>query len=162
MILIALGSNVSSLWGPPRSTLERTIGSLDSGGCRLIKASSLFETAPFGKTDQPNFVNAVVRIACEMTPEALLEQLQRLERLAGRVHSEKWGPRPLDLDIIDFDGLIRQEPPPVLPHPGIPQRPFVLAPIAEVAPRWRHPILRKTAAQMLEQLKGQSEGAILG
>jgi 2-amino-4-hydroxy-6-hydroxymethyldihydropteridine diphosphokinase len=96
-----------------------------------------------------------------MTPEALLERLQRLERLAGRVHSEKWGPRPLDLDIIDFDGLIRQEPP-VLPHPGIPQRPFVLAPITEIAPRWRHPILRKTAAQMLEQLKGQSEGAILG
>jgi 2-amino-4-hydroxy-6-hydroxymethyldihydropteridine diphosphokinase len=162
MKLIALGSNVSGSWGPPRTTLERAISSFDSGGCRLIRASSLFETAPFGKTDQPNFVNAVVRVACETTPEALLERLQRLERLAGRVHSEKWGPRPLDLDIIDFDGLIREEPPPVLPHPGIPQRPFVLAPIAEIAPRWRHPTLGRTAAQMLARLKGQSEGAILG
>lgn len=96
-----------------------------------------------------------------MTPETLLERLQQIESLAGRVAGEKWGPRALDLDIIDYSGVIRKRPPPVLPHAGIPQRPFVLAPIAEIAPRWRHPILDKTAAQLLKELRGQSEGAIL-
>jgi 2-amino-4-hydroxy-6-hydroxymethyldihydropteridine diphosphokinase len=127
----------------------------------LVKASSLYETSPLGKTDQPNFINAVARIETAMTPEALLGHLQQMELLAGRVRGERWGPRALDLDIADYDGAIRKRPPPVLPHPAIAQRPFVLAPIAEIAPRWRHPILRKTAAQLLKELRGQSEGAIL-
>jgi 2-amino-4-hydroxy-6-hydroxymethyldihydropteridine diphosphokinase len=160
MILIALGSNISGLWGSPRSAIRKAIRYLDSQGCRLIRASSLYETSPLGKTDQPNFINAVARIETAMTPEILLERLQQIESLAGRVAGEKWGPRVLDLDIIDYNGAIRKRPP-VLPHAGIPQRPFVLAPIAEIAPRWRHPILDKTAAQLLKELRGQSEGAIL-
>jgi 2-amino-4-hydroxy-6-hydroxymethyldihydropteridine diphosphokinase len=162
MILISLGSNVTGPWGPPRSTIEKALRYLNSHGCRLIKASSLFETTPFGKTDQRDFINAVARVETELTPEALLERLHHLETLAGRIRGERWGPRQLDLDIIDYHGTVRERPPPVLPHPGVPLRPFVLAPIAEIAPRWRHPILRKTAGQLLEQLKGQSEGAIIG
>jgi 2-amino-4-hydroxy-6-hydroxymethyldihydropteridine diphosphokinase len=161
MILIALGSNMSGSWGSPRSAIRKAIGHLDSRGCRLIRASSLYETSPLGKTDQPNFINAVARIETAMPAEALLEHLQQIESLAGRIPGEKWGPRALDLDIIDYNGAIRKRPPPVLPHPGLPQRPFVLAPIAEIAPRWRHPVLDKTAARLLKELRGQSEGAIL-
>jgi 2-amino-4-hydroxy-6-hydroxymethyldihydropteridine diphosphokinase len=153
MILIALGSNIDGPWGTPRSTLRKAISRLESRGCRVIKASSLIRTPPFGNTAQPDFVNAVVRLKTRMSPEALLEHLQQMERMAGRVRREKWGPRTLDLDILDYEGIIRGEPPPVLPHPGIPERSFVLVPIAEIAPRWRHPVLRKTAKELLRQLE---------
>ena len=148
-------------WGPPSTVLRRAIRSLDTVGCHLISASSLVRTSPYGKTDQPNFLNAVARIATRMTPEALLDYLQSMEKQAGRSRSERWGPRSLDLDILDFNGIVRDAPSPVLPHPGIPDRPFVLRPIVEIAPRWRHPVLGKTAAQMLERLHAQSEGRIL-
>jgi 2-amino-4-hydroxy-6-hydroxymethyldihydropteridine diphosphokinase len=161
MILIGLGSNLDGLWGPPSSILRRAIGCLDSFGCRLISASAFVRTSPYGKTDQPDFLNAVAWITTRKTPEALLDYLQSIERQAGRRHAERWGPRPLDLDILDFNGIVRDTPPPVLPHPGIPHRPFVLRPIAEIAPRWRHPILGRTAEQMLEPLKAQTEGRIL-
>jgi 2-amino-4-hydroxy-6-hydroxymethyldihydropteridine diphosphokinase len=130
-------------------------------GCRLIGASAFVRTSPYGKTDQPDFLNAVARIATRKTPEALLDYLQSIEKRAGRRHAERWGPRVLDLDILDFNGIVRQTPPPVLPHPGIPYRPFVLRPIMEIAPRWRHPILGTTAAQMLQPLQAQTEGRVL-
>jgi len=161
MILIGLGSNLDGPWGPPSSILRRAIGCLDSSGCCLISASALVRTSPYGKTDQPDFLNAVARITTRKTPEALLDYLQSIETQAGRRPAERWGPRPLDLDILDFNGIVRDTPPPVLPHPGIPHRPFVLRPIMEIAPRWRHPVLGRTAAQMLEPLQAQTEGRVL-
>jgi 2-amino-4-hydroxy-6-hydroxymethyldihydropteridine diphosphokinase len=148
-------------WGQPSTTLRRAIGCLDAAGCRLIRASVFARTSPYGKTDQPDFLNAVARVATRMTPEALLNYLQSIERQAGRRQGERWGPRSLDLDILDFNGIVREAPPPVLPHPGIRHRPFVLRPIMEIAPRWRHPVLGKTAAQMLEPLQAQAEGRVL-
>src|SRR5215211_3014960 len=155
MILIGLGSNLDGPWGPPSSILRRAIGCLDSLGCRLISASAFVRTSPYGKIDQPDFLNAVARIATRMTPEALLDYLQSIERQAGRTRGERWAPRPLDLDILDYNGIVRETPAAGLPHPRIPHRPFVLRPITEIAPRWRHPILGKTAAQMLQPLHAQ-------
>jgi 2-amino-4-hydroxy-6-hydroxymethyldihydropteridine diphosphokinase len=162
MIIIALGSNIDGPWGSPAETVRKALGFLDRQECRLIRASSLVETYPLGRTDQPNFVNAVAQIETAMGPDALLEHLHSIETMSGRRRGEKWGPRVLDLDLIDYHGLVRAEPPPVLPHPGIAERAFVLAPIAEIAPEWRHPVLKQSAAELLADLEGKSEGAILG
>lgn len=157
MILIALGSNLAGPWGTPKQTLNRAISEMQHCFIRVQKISTFFETAPFGVTDQPHFVNAVARIATKLEPESLLEALQSIEDRAGRKRVKRWGPRTLDLDIIDYNGIISDPKPTdlrplALPHPGIEERSFVLAPIAEIAPRWKHPVSGKTAALTLHQL----------
>lgn len=162
MILIALGSNRTGPWGNPRETVTRAIAALNTGGIRLKRASELLVSAPYGRTDQPPFVNAVVEVQTAMPPGMLLSRLHHIERLAGRRRTLRWGPRTLDLDLIDYHGRICPPPcRPVLPHPGIADRIFVLAPIAEIAPRWRHPVNRQTATTMLRWLDPAGEGRVL-
>ncbi|MBM3520243.1 MAG: 2-amino-4-hydroxy-6-hydroxymethyldihydropteridine diphosphokinase [Alphaproteobacteria bacterium] len=159
MILVALGSNRTGPWGNPRQTVLRALAHLDRGGLRLVAASRLMVTEPFGLANQPPFVNAVARILTHLPPEALLRRLHTIERLAGRQRRLRWGPRTLDLDLLDYNGLRRPGPvAPVLPHPGIAERIFVLKPIAEMAPRWRHPQLQRTAAELLRRLDPAGEG----
>ena len=153
MILVALGSNQSGPWGNPRETVERALLQLDRDGMRLIKSSRLIISAPFGKINQPPFVNAVAQVESHLAPEAFLHKLHRIEHAAGRRRASRWGPRTLDLDLIDYRGLIRRQPSRLLlPHPGIADRIFVLKPIAEIAPDWRHPITRESARKMLARL----------
>lgn len=162
MILIALGSNRNGNWGSPRDAVAEALRRLNTGGIRLRRASRLLVSAPFGVTDQPDFVNAVAEVETLLSPEALLLRLHHIERMAGRKRTLRWGPRTLDLDLIDYHGLVRPAPArPVLPHPGITARIFVLAPIAEIAPRWRHPVTRLTAAAMLARLDHAGEGRLL-
>ena len=161
MILVALGSNSSGPWGSPRETVAQALRRLDQRGMALRTASQLLVTAPFGVTDQPDFVNAVAEIESDLSPADLLAHLHDIERQAGRERLLRWGPRTLDLDLIDYHGLIRTAPAPVLPHPGIAERIFVLAPIAEIAPHWRHPETGLTAAEMLAQLDQAGEGRLL-
>lgn len=161
MILIALGSNRESPWGSPRDTVREALRRLNVRGIRLKRASALLVSSPFGVTDQPDFVNAVAEVESCLPPEALLRQLHVIERLAGRRRTLRWGPRTLDLDLLDYHGLVRRGTPPVLPHPGIAERIFVLAPIAEIAPHWRHPETRLTAAAMLKRLDPQGQGRLL-
>lgn len=160
MILVALGSNRSGPWGSPEQTVARALAALDRGGLRLKRASPLLLTTPFGVTAQPPFVNAVAEIATAFPPERLLARLHHIERMAGRRRTLRWGPRTLDLDLIDYHGQIRRAPHrPVLPHPGIAGRIFVLKPLAAIAPRWRHPVTRLGAAAMLRRLDPAGEGA---
>jgi 2-amino-4-hydroxy-6-hydroxymethyldihydropteridine diphosphokinase len=161
MILVALGANSNGPWGTPRDAVAQALHRLNGAGIRMKRASQLLVTAPFGVTDQADFVNAVAELETQLTPDALLARLHVIERLAGRRRTLRWGPRTLDLDLIDYHGLIRSAPPPVLPHPGIAERIFVLAPIAEIAPQWRHPQTKLTAAQMLARLDEQGEGRLL-
>lgn len=161
MILIGIGSNISGNWGTPRATVKKAIAALQQRAGRIVRVSSLIETLPFGNVDQPKFINAVVRIATKLEPESLLHTLHQIERDAGRKRGPKWGPRTLDLDILDYNGLVQAKRPPVLPHPGIAERQFVLNPICEIAPGWRHPVLRMTAARLLRQLGPVREGGIL-
>jgi 2-amino-4-hydroxy-6-hydroxymethyldihydropteridine diphosphokinase len=157
MILIALGSNLSGPWGAPRNAVKRALAEMSRHNIRVRSVSRLLETAPFGVTNQPNFVNAVASVETALAPETLMRALHMIERKAGRVRRKRWGPRTLDLDIIDYHGLVRKPAitsikPLVLPHPGIKERTFVLEPLVEIAPRWRHPVSRELAAVTLRKL----------
>ena len=169
-VIIALGANVAGRYGPPRRALARAMEELCRRGLRLTAASGVWRGAPYGRLHQPPFFNAlVVAAAAGWTPRTLLRLLTDIERRAGRRRGVSWGPRALDLDVIDFAGrVIRpvgmgrlggsparhvwQRRGLVLPHPDMARRAFVLAPLAEAAPHWRHPISARTAAQMLAAL----------
>jgi len=114
--------------------------------------SSVYESEPVGYADQPLFWNMAAEIRCGCGPEALLEALQRIERLVGRRRRFRNGPREIDIDILDFGGQVRASPDPVLPHSELAFRRFALAPLAEIAPRWRHPVTGLTARQMMKTL----------
>jgi len=166
MILIGIGSNVEGPWGPPAANVERALRELDVSPLRLLRASRLLLTSPFGQLDQPDFVNAVAEIATSLPPQALMQRLHDIELSADRRRTLRWGPRTLDLDLLDYDGLVldgseghaSHRGPLKLPHPGIPERPFVLKPIAEIAPRWRHPVSGRTARELLDRLPRTGEG----
>lgn len=158
MILVALGSNIAGPWGNSTETVVRALAELNRDPLKLFVASRLLLTAPFGKPDQPSYVNAVVQIETHLPPHGLLQKLHAIEKKAGRKRAERWGPRTLDLDLIDYNGMVMAEPGLALPHPGIAERIFVLKPIAEIAPNWRHPLTKKSAQDMLIVLKGVSQG----
>lgn len=158
MILIGLGSNITGPWGTPRQSVERALDQLDHGPVSLIASSPLRLTEPFGRKNQPPFVNAVAEIATNLSPDALMRRLHMIEREAGRQRRLRWGPRTLDLDLLDYHGLVRHKRslstrPLVLPHPGISERLFVIEPLVSVAPRWRHPLTKETAAFTLRKLR---------
>jgi 2-amino-4-hydroxy-6-hydroxymethyldihydropteridine diphosphokinase len=163
MILIALGSNLPGPWGSPRQTLLRALKEMPFHNIRVRNVSRLLETAPFGVTNQPGFVNAVALVETRLAPEALMRALHMIERKAGRVRRKRWGPRTLDLDLIDYNGLVRAPArttikPLALPHPGVSERTFVLEPLVEIAPCWRHPVNRELAALTLRKLCRLSRG----
>jgi 2-amino-4-hydroxy-6-hydroxymethyldihydropteridine diphosphokinase len=157
VILIALGSNLTGPWGNPRETVLRAITELQRHNIHVRRVSRLLETAPYGVLNQPAFVNAVVRVETAMPPETLMRLLHVMEYRAGRKRLKRWGPRTLDLDLLDYKGLVYRRrktslKPLALPHPGIEQRTFVLRPILDIAPDWKHPVSRKSASLSLRQL----------
>ena len=157
MILIAFGSNLSGPWGAPKETVERAVFELEAAGSKITRLSTLTETLPYGNPNQPTFINAVALVETHKSPDALMRSLHMIERRAGRRRGRRWGPRTVDLDLIDYHGLVRRKTsldikPLVLPHPGILLRRFVLEPIAEIAPRWRHPTTHQSAKDALRPL----------
>jgi len=160
-VLLAFGSNDTGLWGPPKTTIERAFAELGAAGVRLTRVSSLARTKPLGPLGQPDYLNAAAAGETLLDAEALLTLAKHLEQSAGRRPGPRWGPRPLDIDILDFAGEVRgwdarHDPDHpahlVLPHPELQRRKFVLEPLAEIAPEWRHPVLGKTACEMLSAL----------
>jgi 2-amino-4-hydroxy-6-hydroxymethyldihydropteridine diphosphokinase len=159
VILVGLGSNLDGPWGTPEQAVRRALAHLDIGPIKLVTVSPLMITAPFGVINQPNFVNAVAELATHLSPDALLRRLHMIEHEAGRQRRRRWGPRTLDLDLLDYHGIVRAKRTPsikplVLPHPGIAERLFVLEPINAIAPHWKHPLTLQKAALTIRQLKG--------
>ncbi len=146
---IALGSNLGYREGTLRSAIAalREFGSVEA-------ISSFYETAPIGITEQPNFLNAVVALRTALPPEELMAALLRIEQQHGRDRSASVpkGPRTLDLDLLSYGDNVMETPTLTLPHPSLAERRFVLAPLAEIAPQWRHPVSGKTAAALLSEL----------
>jgi 2-amino-4-hydroxy-6-hydroxymethyldihydropteridine diphosphokinase len=115
----------------------------------------LYLSDPVGHEDQPDFYNAAAEIRWAGSPEELLAATRRLERRLGRRRTFPGGPREIDIDILDFGGIVRDSPDPVLPHPRLADRRFALAPLAEIAPGWRHPVTGQTARGMMRKLPGK-------
>ncbi len=129
--IIALGSNIGDI----RANMARALDLLtERGDVRLVARSRDFKTPPWGKTDQPWFANACAGVATDLEPSELLARCLEVERRLGRVRTEKWGPRIIDLDVLAHKAGAVNEPDLVLPHPRITERAFVLAPLADIAP----------------------------
>lgn len=157
-ILVAIGANLPDPRGAkPLETCRAAAAALDAlPGLRLVALSRWWASAPIPPADQPDYVNGVARLDGETTPEALLQALQAIERRAGRRQARAPNAaRPLDLDIVAIGPLIRQSPDPILPHPRAHLRAFVLAPLAEVAPGWVHPVLGQPVEALLAALPPQ-------
>ena len=146
---IALGSNLGDRDGTVRSAIAalRQLGSVEA-------ASSFYETAPVGMIDQPDFLNAVVALRTTLPPQELMTALLHVEQQHGRDRSASVpkGPRTLDLDLLSYGDVVMETPTLTLPHPSLAERRFVLVPLAEIAPQWRHPISGKTAADLLAEI----------
>ena len=139
-VLIGLGANLPSAFGPPRATCAQALDCLGEFGVAVTRRSRWYESAPVPPSDQPWFVNGVAVLDTALDPAALLAVLLEVERRFGRERDGRWVARTLDLDLLDYRGLLRDEPPPpTLPHPRLEDRAFVLLPLADVAPGWRHP-----------------------
>ena len=152
-ILIALGANMPSRVGPPVETLKAALAALQAAGVAVLKVSSFTETAAWPDPADPPFTNAAASLQTSLQPAVLLELLHDTETAFGRVRSRKNGPRTLDLDLLAYGNVRMTGPQLMLPHPRLAERRFVLEPLAEIAPDWRHPVTGLTPSQMLATLK---------
>jgi 2-amino-4-hydroxy-6-hydroxymethyldihydropteridine diphosphokinase len=151
--LVAIGANLPSpTHGPPRATCEAALAELSRRGLRIVRRSRWYESAPVPLADQPWYVNGVVAVDTDLSPEDLLALLHDVERQFGRERRELNAARVLDLDLLTYGDVVRPGPPPILPHPRLAERAFVVLPLAEVAPDWRHPVTGQSVADMRRAL----------
>jgi 2-amino-4-hydroxy-6-hydroxymethyldihydropteridine diphosphokinase len=172
-VLVGLGANCPGPWGTPAETIAQALGEIERLNGAVIAISPLYQTAAVGSARQPPYVNAVARLDTHLSPEALLRVLKEIERRSGRRGGRPWGPRSLDIDIIDYGGVVRhwrgRRPdfkragtrPLVLPHPLAHQRPFVLRPLLDIAPGWRHPALKQSARELWRRVSSHGQGRVL-
>ena len=128
---LSLGANLGNREEMLREAVRRLAA---ADGVKTLAVSSLYETEPWGKKDQPSFLNIAVSLQTTLSPEELLALTQAVETELGRVRHERWGPRTIDVDILHIEGVERNSPTLTLPHPYMTERAFVLVPLAEIAP----------------------------
>lgn len=128
---LSLGANLGNREETLRNAVQRLAA---AEGIEICSVSSLYETEPWGKTDQPRFLNVSVGLETTLSPEVLLAKAQEIEKALGRVRHEHWGARTIDVDILHVDGVEQNTPELTLPHPYMTERAFVLVPLAEIAP----------------------------
>ena len=151
LVYIALGSNLGDRAENLRQARER----IESPDLRVLRASSIYETAPRDVESQPWFLNQVIECETDLFPRQLLERLQKIERAMGRKRRMAKGPREIDLDILLFGNAVVKAPELEIPHPRLAERRFVLEPLAELAPEKRHPGTRRTVREMLAGVASQ-------
>ncbi len=146
---LGLGANL----GDPEAQLRQALECLNTAEeVEVTRISRFYRTPPLGPPGQPWYVNAAARVRTRLGPEELLRLLHRVEAAMGRERGEKWGPRVIDLDLLLYNGEVIFAPDLVVPHPEMHRRAFVLAPLAEIAPQAWHPVLQKSAAELLAGL----------
>ena len=151
MIVIALGANLPSRAGEPLATLRAALDALRQRGVKLESVSSFYRAAAWPNPSDPPFINAVATLATDLPPRGLMALLHDIESEFGRTRAAKNAPRTLDLDLIDYEGRVEAGPP-ELPHPRMAGRAFVLLPLAEVAPGWRHPVTGQPVSALIAAL----------
>jgi 2-amino-4-hydroxy-6-hydroxymethyldihydropteridine diphosphokinase len=155
---LGLGSNLGDRLGNLRAALVFLREMFE-----VVKTSDVFETAPWGVTDQPCFLNACLLMECEAlpeTPEMLLEQVKAIEKKMGRAASRRWGERLIDIDILLMDSLVCDSPNLRIPHADMHRRDFVLVPLAQIFPHWVHPGMGRTVASMAEDVFSPSSAPV--
>jgi 2-amino-4-hydroxy-6-hydroxymethyldihydropteridine diphosphokinase len=146
-VFISLGSNL----GDRAENLKKAIHALELNVGTIIRQSSVYETKPWGKSNQPDFFNQVILVHSDKSPEDCLLTVSAIEQQMGRKREEKWGVRIIDLDLLYVGEAIIQTEKLSLPHPGIAQRRFVLVPLVEITPDFVHPELQKNHRQLLSE-----------
>lgn len=163
MILVGIGSNLAAPPYPsPRESAEAALALLPASGITIVHRSRWYLSQPVPPSDQPWYVNGVIAVATGLDPLALLDALLALEVRFGRRRSARNAARTLDLDLLDYDGREVAGKRLTLPHPRLHERRFVLAPLAEIAPDWRHPTLAQGAGALLHRLPPGQEVRVLG
>jgi 2-amino-4-hydroxy-6-hydroxymethyldihydropteridine diphosphokinase len=148
-VYVGIGSNL----GDREFLIRKAVESLRQlPQTNVSGVSSLYDTEPVGETEQPPFLNAVAWIETELLPRELLWQMLLIEKRMGRVRSKRWGPRSIDLDLLFYDDELIDEPDLQIPHPEAHRRAFVLYPLLELDPNFRHPVTGETVRRMIQKL----------
>ena len=151
MILIALGANLPSPAGPPRATLEEALLELRRRNTSVLATSNFYKSRAWPDPRDPSFINAVAQIEAKRTPREILALMREIEIMFGRTVARRNAPRTLDLDLLDYNGLVEAGPP-ILPHPRLQERAFVLVPLSDIAPEWRHPVSGLSVSTLIAAL----------
>jgi 2-amino-4-hydroxy-6-hydroxymethyldihydropteridine diphosphokinase len=146
-VYLALGTNL----GERHANLRAAIEAL-SPDVKVIAESKVYETPPWGYENQPAFLNMAVKCETNLEPESLLKRLKQFEVQLGREQSFRWGPRLIDIDVLFYDDLILESESLIIPHPRLHERAFVLVPLADIAPDFVHPVLKKTIKELLASM----------
>ncbi len=162
-ILIALGANLDHpRFGSPRATCEAALAALEESGVRVLGRSRWYRSEPVPPSGQPWYVNAVAALDTALAPDALLARLHRIEDDFGRVRRKRDEARLLDLDLLAYGRRVSAPGEwPVLPHPRLQERAFVVLPLADLVPDWRHPVSDLSAAELAAKLPAGTEASAL-
>lgn len=133
--------------------LKSAVSELETSCGKILKLSPIFETAAWGKTDQQSFLNQALLLKTDLSATELMTAILKTEKKMGRVREEKYGPRTIDIDILLFNEDLFESAFLRIPHPELANRRFALEPLASIAPRYRHPILKKTIKRLLKECK---------